>query len=86
MSSKLTVTVDKCKAKSQVMRLAWTVLKSFLKGRTREKKQKALYRHEVRVLVNIHESVVKKLENGRYEFWIGEGHIQRIEVDMEIPD
>lgn len=84
MSNKLTVTVDKCKAKSQIMRLAWTVLKSFLKGKTRDKRGKNLWGHEVRVLINVHKSSVEELENGRYEIWIGEGHVQKIEVDMEV--
>ena len=84
MNSELTVTVDKCKVKRQVMRLAWIVIKSFLKGRAREKKGKALWSHEVRVLINVHESALKRLDHGRYEIWIGEVHVKKIEVDMEV--
>jgi hypothetical protein len=75
MSNKLTVTVDKCKAKSQLMRMAWGVLKSFLKGRAREKKEKELWGHEVQIKIYI---------AGQGEIWINESQIQKIEVDMEV--
>lgn len=75
MSNKLTVTVDKCKAKNQIKRMAWAVLKSFLKGRAREKKEKELWGHEIRIRVYI---------TGQGDVWINESQIQEILVDMEI--
>lgn len=80
--NKVVVDIARCEIKKKVLAEAWRVMKSFFKGRARDKKENPLWGSSIRVLVEIRVNTDRGVEARQY--WINGEDIKEIKVEMKI--
>jgi hypothetical protein len=74
----VTVDVHRCEINKKILAEAWKVMKSFFKGRARDKKENPLWGSAVKLRVRV-------AVGGQYQdIWVDASAVQEIQVIMKI--